>query len=134
VDNVPHLIEAVKHGNERLYGYGHRIYKTVDPRAMFIRKMIDEKLKECPTDQPLLDIALRIDQIASTDDYFISRKLSANADLYGALLYTALGFESDTIIAMASLSRMGGVVAHWRESMQGTPMLWRPQQLYVEPL
>ncbi|KAI8627686.1 citrate synthase [Xylariaceae sp. FL1651] len=133
VDNVPFLIMAVKAKKQRLYGYGHRIYKTVDPRTKFIRQMIDEQVQGSKKDGlPLLDIALAIDKVASTDEYFTSRKLSANADLYGALLYTALGFESDTIIAMASLSRMAGVMAHWRESMQQSPMLWRPQQLYQE--
>lgn len=131
MDKVPALIQAVKAKQHRLYGYGHRIYKTVDPRTRFIRQMIDESVTASRLREvPLLEVALEIDRIASTDEYFTSRDLSVNADLYGALLYTALGFEADIIVAMASLSRMAGVMAHWRESMQQKPVLWRPQQLY----
>jgi citrate synthase len=132
VHNVPYLIKAVKAKQQRLFGYGHRIYKTVDPRIKFIRQMIDTQVKEKKRDvPPALQIALAIDDLASNDEYFTSRKLSANADLYGALLYTALGFESDIVVALASMSRMPGVLAHWRESMQQNVMLWRPQQLYT---
>ncbi|KAJ2994467.1 hypothetical protein NUW58_g1550 [Xylaria curta] len=133
VKHVPYLIKEVKAKRQRLFGFGHRIYKTVDPRTKFIREMIDEQVRNPLRSRvPLLEIALEIERIASTDDYFISRRLAANADLYGALLYTALGFESDIIVAMASLSRVPGPMAHWRESMQQKPMLWRPQQLYRE--
>lgn len=129
---MPVLIKSVKAKQHRLYGYGHRIYKTIDPRTKFIRQMIDESVSESPKarNNPLLDVALEIDRVASTDEYFTSRDLSVNADLFGALLYTSMGFEADIIVAMASLSRMAGVMAHWRESMQQRPMLWRPQQLY----
>ncbi|KAI0452104.1 citrate synthase [Xylaria acuta] len=133
VKHVPYLIKEVKAKRQRLFGFGHRIYKTVDPRTIFIREMIDEQVRNPMRARvPLLEIALEIEKVASTDDYFISRRLSANADLYGALLYTALGFESDIIVAMTSLSRVPGPMAHWRESMQQKPMLWRPQQLYCE--
>lgn len=89
-DNVPQLIEDVKAQKQRLFGYGHRIYKSVDPRAKLIRAMIDEH-KERVESNPLLSVALEIDRVANEDEYFTSRKLKANADLYGCFLYTAMG-------------------------------------------
>lgn len=88
-DGVPTLIADVKAKKYRLFGYGHRIYKTVDPRTKFIRAMLDE-LSERENDNPLLAVALEIDRTASKDEYFTSRNLKANADLYGCFVYTAL--------------------------------------------
>ena len=135
-EGVPGLIADVKAKKYRLYGYGHRIYKTVDPRIKFIKTMLDE-LSEGKNDNPLLAVALEIDRIASTDEYFTSRNLKANADLYGCFVYTALyvelgladddywhdladnspcrGFEPDIITALMMLSRIPGTLAHWRE-------------------
>ncbi|KAI3551777.1 citrate synthase [Colletotrichum abscissum] len=132
-ENVPLLIADVKAKKQRLFGYGHRIYKAVDPRAKFIRAMIDQ-YKDKVESNPLLSIAMEIDRVANADKYFTSRNLKANADLYGCFLYTAFGFETDIILAMASLSRMPGVLAHWREAMlEKGPMLWRPQQVFTGP-
>lgn len=141
-ENVPALIAAVKAKKQRLFGYGHRMYTREDPRSKLILGMIHSTLEaetETPRRQekssgPLLQIALEIDRVASSDSYFVSRGLRANADLYGSLLYTALGFETDIIVALACVSRTGGVMAHWREAMQQTPVLWRPRQLYVGPM
>ena len=88
-DKVPALITQVKAKKTRLFGYGHRIYKTVDPRSKFIKEMLKE-LQEESKDEPLLAVAMEIDRIASEDDYFTSRKLKVNADLYGCFVYTAL--------------------------------------------
>ncbi|KAF2088726.1 citrate synthase [Saccharata proteae CBS 121410] len=129
-ENVHTLISDVKAKKQRLFGYGHRIYKTVDPRTKFIRQMIDEH-KEDVKKNPLLNVALEIDRIAGEDEYFTKRNLKANADLYGCFLYTALGFETDIIVAMASLSRTPGVMSHWREAMTQTPGLWRPLQIFT---
>lgn len=118
------------------------MYKSEDPRSELILGMIHTTLEE-ETESPrrknqesstLLQIALEIDRVASSDSYFVSRGLRANADLYGSLLYTALGFEADIVVALACVSRTGGVLAHWREAMQQTPVLWRPRQLYVGPM
>ncbi|KAF2113638.1 citrate synthase [Lophiotrema nucula] len=127
---VPAFIEGVKAGRYRLFGYGHRIYKTVDPRAKWIRAMISEH-QELVYSNKMLQIAMEVDRIASSDEYFTSRKLKANADLYGCFLYTAMGFETDIIVAMASLSRAGGVLAHWREAMHEKSCLWRPMQIFT---
>ncbi|KAK1998682.1 citrate synthase [Colletotrichum falcatum] len=134
-ENVPALIADVKAKKQRLFGYGHRVYKVVDPRAKFIRAMIDQHRDKVESN-PLLSVAMEIDRVASTDEYFTSRNLKANADLYGCFLYTAFGFETDIIIAMASLSRIPGVLAHWREAMleAGGPLLWRPQQVFTGSL
>ncbi|KAL1639573.1 hypothetical protein SLS58_007772 [Diplodia intermedia] len=129
-ENVPTLINDVKAKKQRLFGYGHRIYKTTDPRAKYIRAMMDEH-SELMEQNPLLRIALEVDRVANSDEYFTSRNLKANADLYGCFLYTAMGFETDIIIAMASLSRTAGVMAHWREAMHQSPMLWRPLQVFT---
>ncbi|KAG0646409.1 Citrate synthase [Hyphodiscus hymeniophilus] len=131
-ENVPALIGAVKARKQRLFGYGHRIYKVVDPRTHYIREMITEYATDDKLDElPFLKVALEIDRVASNDPYFTSRNLKANADLYGALLYSSLGFETDTIVAMAVMSRMGGAMAHWKESMGQSTILWRPQQVFT---
>lgn len=129
-ENVPLLIADVKARKQRLFGYGHRIYKKTDPRTYFIRSMIDEHMDRVKSN-PLLSVALEIDRVAGEDEYFTSRNLKANADLYGCFLYTALGFETDIITAIVSLSRTSGVMAHWRESMTQAPALWRPLQIFT---
>lgn len=129
-ENVYAFIEDVKAKKQRLFGYGHRIYKAVDPRAKWIQAMVEEH-KDLVYSNPMLKIALEVDRIASTDPYFVSRNLKVNCDMYGCFLYTAMGFDTDIIVAIASLSRTGGLMAHWRESMQEKPCLWRPQQIYT---
>lgn len=129
-ENVHNLISDVKAKKQRLFGYGHRIYKTVDPRTKFLRAMIAEK-KDLVDTNPLLRVAMEIDRVANEDPYFTSRNLKANADLYGCFLYTALGFETDIIIALTCVTRNTGVLAHWREAMQQGPMLWRPLQVFT---
>lgn len=130
VENVPKLIAKVKAKKQRLFGYGHRVYKTVDPRSKYILQMMDDNIERFRANR-LLRVALEIDRVAHEDPYFTSRKLKANADLYGCLLYTALGFETDIILGLACLSRTPGVMAHWREAMQQSPRLWRPQQVFI---
>ncbi|GKT48641.1 citrate synthase [Colletotrichum spaethianum] len=133
-ENVPALIADVKAKKQRLFGYGHRIYKAIDPRAKIIRAMIDQHKNKFESNS-LLAVAMEIDRVANMDEYFTSRSLKANADLYGCFLYTAFGFESDIIVAMASLSRIPGVLAHWREAMlEKAPLLWRPQQIFTGTL
>ena len=129
-ENVKNLVSNVKAKKQRLFGYGHRIYKTVDPRAKFLRAMIAEK-RELIDKNPLLRVAMEIDRVANEDPYFTSRNLKANADLYGCFLYTAFGFETDIIIALTGISRTPGALAHWREAMQQSPMLWRPLQVFT---
>lgn len=101
VDKVPGKIETVKSGKERLFGYGHRIYKVVDPRSIFIREILEELGEEAKAD-PLLKVALEIDRIASTDEYFTSRKLNPNADLFASFAYKAMSVFSVAMSLIAS--------------------------------
>ena len=89
IENAQAKIDRVKSGKERLYGYGHRVYKVTDPRSIFIKEIADELQAEIAED-PLLKVAFEIDRIASTDEYFVSRKLNLNADLYAAFAYSAM--------------------------------------------
>ncbi|KAH9885882.1 putative citrate synthase [Xylariomycetidae sp. FL2044] len=132
-ERVPPFIERVKAKNGRLFGYGHRVYKTRDPRVSLIEELLEEH-REAVDANPLLKVAMAIDKYASQDRYFIDRGLKANADLMGCFLYTAVGFDTDMIIAITILSRVPGALAHWRESLTQPVKLWRPQQKYVFPL
>ncbi|XHG02895.1 hypothetical protein AWENTII_006218 [Aspergillus wentii] len=134
-ENVPHLINKVVNKEARLSGYGHRIYKLQDPRAGYIKEMLDELTHDTDIRQmdPVLAIAMEIDRMAGQHEYFTKRNLQANADLYGSFVYTALGVPSDFCVALAMLSRVPGVLAHWREAMSRPPELWRPLQIYTGP-
>ncbi|KAI3320498.1 citrate synthase [Xylariaceae sp. AK1471] len=134
IEDVPAKLERVKAGKERLYGYGHRVYRVTDPRFIFIREVLDELSAEVEQD-PLLKIAFELDRQASQDEYFTSRKLRPNADFYAALAYKALGFPSEMILPISILSRTQGLMAHWREAMlEAGPRIWRPGQLYTGDL
>lgn len=100
VDNVREKIESVKSGKERLFGYGHRIYKVVDPRSIFIREILDELGEEARAD-PLLKVAFEIDRIASTDEFFTSRKLKPNADLFASFAYKAMSVFPVAMLTIA---------------------------------
>ncbi|BCS01700.1 uncharacterized protein AKAW2_52041S [Aspergillus luchuensis] len=130
VENVAAKIERVKAGKERLYGYGHRIYRVTDPRFIFIRQILDE-LKEEIARNPLLKVAFEVDRVASEDEYFVTRKLRPNADLFAALVYSAMGFPTEFILPLSLLSRTQGFMAHWKEAMSSTARIWRPGQIYT---
>ncbi|KAI1464219.1 putative citrate synthase [Daldinia caldariorum] len=132
-ERVPPFIERIKAKGGRLFGYGHRVYKTRDPRVALIEELLEEH-REAVDANPLLRVAMAIDKYANQDPYFIERGLKANADLMGCFLYTAMGFDTDMIIAITILSRTPGALAHWRESLTQPVKLWRPQQKYVAPL
>ncbi|KAI1171720.1 citrate synthase [Nemania sp. FL0916] len=134
VENVSAKLERVRAGKERLYGYGHRVYRVTDPRFTFIRDILDELSEEVSQD-PLLRVAFELDRQASQDEYFISRKLRPNADFFAALAYKALGFPSEFILPISILSRTQGLMAHWREAMlEGGARIWRPGQVYTGDL
>ncbi|PYH74369.1 citrate synthase [Aspergillus vadensis CBS 113365] len=132
-ENVPKLIEKVINKECRLSGYGHRIYKQVDPRAKYVREMLDELTRDRDIREmdPVLQVAMEIDRIASTHEYFVKRNLQANADLYGSFVYTALGIDSQFATVLAATARVSGVMAHWKEQTERAPDLWRPLQVYV---
>ncbi len=116
----------------RLSGFGHRVYKNYDPRAKIIRKMCKRVLEEEAAHQPLLDIALRLEEAVLKDEYFISRKLYPNVDFYSGLVYMALGFPTNMFTVLFAIGRMPGWVAHWKEMIQNPKAkIGRPRQIYT---
>ncbi len=131
VDNVPELIARAKAGQHRLMGFGHRIYKNYDPRATIIKRATESVFKVTGTN-PLLDVAITIEQAALSDDYFVSRKLYPNVDFYSGLIYEALGLPMEMFTVFFATSRMAGWVAQWLEMIQdGEQKIARPRQLYI---
>ncbi|KAK7926511.1 citrate synthase [Apiospora marii] len=133
VDDVPAKIARVKAGKERLYGYGHRVYRVTDPRFTYISDILAELSDEVAKD-PLLQVAFALDRAAAEDEYFVSRKLRPNADLFAAFAYKALGFPPEFILPISIVSRTQGFMAHWKEAMEGPPRIWRPGQKYTGKL
>ena len=131
-DSVPAVIEEVKAGKYRLQGFGHRVYKSYDPRASVIKKTA-EKVFEVTGKNPLLDIALRLEEVALSDEYFISRKLYPNVDFYSGLIYQAMGFPTDMFTVLFAIPRTSGWLAHWGELVSSENKISRPRQLYVGP-
>ncbi len=130
-DKIPEYIERVKKGDFRLMGFGHRVYKNYDPRARIIKRMADQVFKVTGTN-PLLDIALELEQIALNDDYFKSRKLYPNVDFYSGLIYQAMGFPSAMFPVLFAIGRMVGWVAQWEELINDPEQkIARPRQIYV---
>ncbi len=130
VDRVPQFIEDVKAGRGRLQGFGHRVYKSYDPRAAIIKKTADEVFA-ITGKNPLLDIALAIEEVALSDDYFISRKLYPNVDFYSGLIYQAMGFPTQMFTVLFAIPRTSGWLAHWVELLEQDQKIVRPSQLYT---
>ena len=124
-----------KSGNGRLMGFGHRVYKNFDPRAKLIRGMCYQVLEKLHmTDSPLFDLALKLEEIALKDEYFVSRKLYPNVDFYSGIIYSALGIPRSMFTVMFAIARTAGWVAHWQEMVSDPHMkIGRPRQLYTGP-
>ncbi|MFQ5966618.1 MAG: citrate synthase [Acidimicrobiia bacterium] len=118
----------------RLMGFGHRIYKNFDPRAELIKKTASEVLDRLGAKDPLLDIALELEEAALADEYFVERKLYPNVDFYSGIIYRAMGFPTEMFTVLFAIGRLPGWISQWREMNQdpGT-RIWRPRQLYVGP-
>jgi citrate synthase len=130
-DNVSDFIKGVKNGDERLMGFGHRVYKNYDPRAKII-KTAAEDVFEVAGRNPLIDIATELEQIALEDDYFISRKLYPNVDFYSGLIYEALGLPVEMFPVMFAIGRTSGWIAQWLELVQDKEQkIARPRQIYT---
>jgi citrate synthase len=130
MDEVPAFIEAVKSGKGgRLQGFGHRVYKSYDPRAKIIKRTADEVFTVTGKN-PLLDIALKLEETALNDDYFISRKLYPNVDFYSGLIYQAMGFPLSMFPVLFAIPRTAGWLAHWQEMLDQDSKLARPRQIY----
>jgi citrate synthase len=138
VDNIPKFLDRVKDkdGGKRLMGFGHRVYKNFDPRAKIIREMCHKVLARLGrTDNPLFELALRLEEIALKDEYFIARKLYPNVDFYSGVIYSALGIPRSMFTVMFAIARTAGWVAHWQEMIADPAMkIGRPRQLYTGPV
>ena len=130
MDNVPAFVAAVKSGHGRLQGFGHRVYKSYDPRATIIKRTADEVFAVTGKN-PLLDIALKLEEIALHDEYFTSRRLYPNVDFYSGLIYQAMGFPLEMFPVLFAIPRTAGWLAHWQEMLDQDSKIARPRQLYV---
>jgi citrate synthase len=130
-ENVPDFIKGVKDGNERLMGFGHRVYKNFDPRAKIIKKAVDEVF-EVTGKNPLLEIATELEKIALDDEYFVSRKLYPNVDFYSGLIYEALGMPVEMFPVLFAIGRTSGWIAQWLEMIDDPEQkIARPRQIYT---
>jgi citrate synthase len=133
VDNIPRAIARAKDKSDsfRLMGFGHRIYKNFDPRSRVIQQSAREVLGHLGINDPLLEVAMRLEEIALKDEYFIERKLYPNVDFYSGILLRAMGFPTNMFTAIFALARTAGWVSHWLELQQESHGIDRPRQLYV---
>jgi citrate synthase len=115
----------------RLMGFGHRVYKNFDPRAKIIKKAADEVLSTLGVDDPILQIAKKLEESALVDDYFVSRKLYPNVDFYSGIIYRALGIPTDMFTVLFAIGRLPGWIAQWKEMRENKEPIGRPRQIYV---
>ena len=130
IENVPDFVRTVKEGHGRLQGFGHRVYKNYDPRAKIIKNVAYDVF-DVTGKNPLLDIALKLEEVALSDEYFISRKLYPNVDFYSGLIYQAMGFPVDMFPVLFAIPRMSGWLAHWQELLDQDAKIARPRQRYI---
>ena len=133
VENIPKAIARAKDksDNFRLMGFGHRVYKNFDPRACVIQIQAKKVLAHLGIDDPLLEVAMRLEEIAIKDEYFVERKLYPNVDFYSGILLRAMGFPTNMFTAVFALARTTGWVSHWLELQQENHGIDRPRQIYV---
>ncbi len=129
-DSVDGFIERVKAGEQRLMGFGHRVYKNYDPRARIIKEIAHDVFAVTGAN-PLLDIALKLEETALSDDYFISRKLYPNVDFYSGLIYESMGFPRNMFTVLFAIGRTPGWLAHYNEMLEQGSRIARPRQVYV---
>ena len=130
LDEVDAYVKRVKAGEVKLQGFGHRVYKNYDPRAQIIKQTADQVF-EMTGRNPLLDIALKLEDVALSDDYFVSRKLYPNVDFYSGLIYQAMDFPTDMFTVLFAIPRVSGWLAHWVELLDQDQKIARPRQLYT---
>lgn len=135
-ESVSRIVEKAKDRNDpfRLPGFGHRVYKTYDPRAKIMKKMCDKLLGKVTKNDPLLDLAKKLEEIALKDDYFIDHNLYPNVDFYSGIILRTIGIPTKMFTVMFAIGRLPGWVAHWKEAMDDPNWkIARPRQLYVGP-
>jgi len=134
--NIDKYVEKAKDLDDpfRLSGFGHRVYKNYDPRARIIKGIADQVLAEMGKADELMDIALKLEDVALNDDYFIERKLYPNVDFYSGLIYRAMGFPTNMFTVLFAMGRLPGWIAHWKEMMESPKSkIGRPRQIYTGP-
>ena len=132
VENIPDFLEGVKNRKEKLMGFGHRVYKNYDPRARIIKRTADEVFA-ITGKNPLLDIALKLEETALADEYFTSRRLYPNVDFYSGLIYQAMGFPTQMFTVLFAIPRTSGWLSHWVELVDQDQKITRPRQIYTGP-
>jgi citrate synthase len=131
VSRVPAFIEEVKAGHGRLMGFGHRVYKSYDPRAKLIKRVADDVFAQTGLN-PKLEIAIELERIALEDEYFVQRKLYPNVDFYSGLIYQAMGYPTDYFTVLFAIGRLPGWIAQWEEMLADPEQkISRPRQVYV---
>jgi citrate synthase len=121
-----------KNANFKLFGFGHRVYKNFDPRARILKGAADEVLAAMGVNDPLLEIARNLEDVALHDQYFIERKLYPNVDFYSGIIYRALGIPTNMFTVLFALGRLPGWIAHWKEQHDDTSTrINRPRQIYT---
>lgn len=133
IGSVKKFLEQVKDKSnpQRLMGFGHRVYKTFDPRAKIIKQECHDYLAKMQLNDPLLDIALEVEEAALQDEYFVSRNLYPNVDFYSGIVYRAIGIPENMFTVMFALARLPGWIAHWREMIGTDTKIVRPRQIYT---
>jgi len=131
--NVAKFVEMAKdkNNNFRLMGFGHRIYKTYDPRAKIIKKTCDDILARLKVHDPLLEVAMELEQAALHDEYFVERNLYPNVDFYSGIIYRAIGIPENMFTVMFALGRLPGWISHWQEMIAPDTKITRPRQIYM---
>lgn len=130
-EGVQELIEKVKRGEDRLWGFGHRVYESGDPRAHLMKEVLDEFDF---SDNALFQIATEVERVASADALFKAKGVAMNVDLWGGFVFVGLGLPPEMILPLAAIARAQGYMARWREFMIRNPPIFRPQQLYTGPV
>ena len=132
-ENVASFVADVKAGKGKLMGFGHRVYKNYDPRARIVKKLADEVLAETGSDEDL-EIAMELEKIALSDEYFVSRKLYPNVDFYTGLIYRAMGFPTEYFTVLFAIARTAGWLSQWEEMLLDKDQkIARPRQIYIGP-
>ncbi|MBK6831640.1 MAG: citrate synthase [Flavobacteriales bacterium] len=134
--DIQKWVDKAKDKNDpfRLFGFGHRVYKNFDPRAKIIKKSCDEVLRKMGVNDPVLEIAKQLEEIALKDDYFVSRKLYPNVDFYSGIIYRAIGIPTRMFTVMFALGRLPGWIAQWKEMVENKEPIGRPRQIYTGAL
>jgi citrate synthase len=129
-ERIPQFIQDVKDRKKMLMGFGHRVYKNYDPRAKIVKKTAED-IFEVIGKEPLIEIAMELEKIALSDDYFIKRQLYPNVDFYSGVIYKALGIPTDMFTVLFTLPRIAGWLAHWNEFLDDPEnKIVRPRQIY----